>query len=79
MINTDELTKLSFNAHTRTMTALETTADYANLSRTDTLNRAIQVYADITRFSLWQALRVLLSERAVVRRFANSITEEESA
>lgn len=65
-----DLTKVSFNASPNAMTALNTAADHANLSRTDTLNRAVQVYAGLTRLSLWQAFRLLLAERATVRGFA---------
>jgi hypothetical protein len=68
----DNLTKVSFNAVPRAVTALEVVAEHAQLSRTDTLNRAIQAYAGITRMSLWQAFRLVLAERAALRRFANS-------
>lgn len=67
---TDNLIKVSFNATGRAVAALQSAADHANLSRTDTLNRAVQVYAGITRLSLWQAIRLVLAERATVRRFA---------
>jgi hypothetical protein len=52
------------------MSALNLAADNSGLSRTDTLNRAVQVYAGITRLGLWSAVRMLLAERAAVRRFA---------
>lgn len=64
------LTKVSFNAVPNAMTALGVAADNAGLSRTDTLNRAVQTYAGMTTFGLWRAIRLLLSERKAVRRFA---------
>jgi hypothetical protein len=66
----EDLTKVSFNANSKSMTALETAADNAGLNRTDTLNRAVQIYAMVTTSSLWHAFAVLMAERSNVRRFA---------
>ena len=70
-----EPTKITFNAIPNAMTALNGAADHAKLNRTDTLNRAIQFYAALTRGSLWRAFRLLLVERANVRRFAGSVVD----
>lgn len=71
----DDLTKITFNAVPRAVTALSLAANNAGLNRTDTLNRAIQVYSGLTRFGLWKAIRVLLAERATVRRFSKQATK----
>ena len=70
MTRIDDFTEISFNAVPRAITAMELAAENAGLSRTDTLNRAIQLYAAITRRPLWTALRIVWRERATVRRFA---------
>jgi hypothetical protein len=69
-IDDAELTKVSFNAIPRAVTAMELAATNAGLSRTDTLNRAIQLYAAVTRRPLWTALRIVCRERATLRQFA---------
>jgi hypothetical protein len=70
-VTTDpQLTKVSFNALPRTVTAMDLAADAAGLSRTDTLNRAIQLYAATAHGSLWTAIRIIRLERATLRRFA---------
>lgn len=74
----NDMTKLSFNAVPRTMTALNLTTDHTGVSNTDILNRAVQAYAGLTRMSLWQAFRALLIERAAVRRLANSLVKCET-
>ena len=69
---TDETlpTKVSFNACDRAVTAMELAAEATGLSRTDTLNRAIQLYATIVHLGPWAAARVVWRERAILRRFA---------
>lgn len=70
MTTDQQLTKVSFSAIPRAVAAMELTAEYAGLSRTDTLNRAIQLYAAIIGLSPWQALLLVWRERATLRRFA---------
>lgn len=65
-----DLTKVSFNAMPRTVIALESAAERAGINRTDTLNRAVQVYAFAIGLSWWRVIWMLASERATVRRFA---------
>lgn len=72
----DDLTKVSFNAHPRAVTAINMAADHAQLPCTDILNRAVQVYAGIIELSWWAALRVLFAERVAVRRIAAKVREE---
>lgn len=69
-MTTDDFTKISFNAIPRAVTAMELAADNAGLTRTDTLNRAIQLYAAVTGRPLWTALLIVWRERANLRRFA---------
>ncbi len=65
-----EHTKVGFDATPRTVTALESTADRIGLSKTDTANRAIQLYAAVTGMGLLNAVRVLYGERLALRRIA---------
>jgi hypothetical protein len=69
-----DLPKVRFYAAPRTMTALTVLTGRTGLTNTDTLNRATQAYASLTGLPLWQAVRVLLFERAAVRRLAASVT-----
>lgn len=65
-----DLTKLAFNAVPRAMAALHVAADQAGLSRTETANRALQLYAALIGVSWWRAIQILFQERAQVRKFA---------
>lgn len=47
MTNEEGFTKLSFNATERTVAALHAAADMLGLSKTDTANRALQIYASL--------------------------------
>jgi hypothetical protein len=67
----NDLVKISFNAVPRTTIALDSAAANSGLNRTDTLNRAVQIYSGITCLKFWDAFRLLLAERAAVRRFAS--------
>lgn len=63
-------TKLSLYVIPHAMTALRVAADQTGLSRTDTANRALQVYATLIGVPWWRAIQVLFQERAQLRKFA---------
>jgi hypothetical protein len=65
-----DLTKVSFNAVPKTLTALQSVVDRSVLNNTETLNRAAQAYAGLMGLSTWGAIRALLIERASFRRYA---------
>lgn len=57
---TSDLTKISFNATRKTVNALEAAAETDGFSRTDVLNRAVQVYEMVTK-ELAQGSELMLS------------------
>ncbi len=68
MSTTTGPTKVSLNMPPRAVLAVELVAEGTGVSRTDTINRAVQFYAAVTGLRWWAAVGVLWRERRVLRR-----------
>lgn len=76
MTNLDEPIKVSFNALPRAVTAMDRAAANTGLTRTDALNRAIQLYAAITGLGFWASVRLVWREMNTLRQFAAEDAKE---
>ena len=59
-------------ALSRSLGAIAPVARRIGISRTEALNRAARLYPALTELGLWTAIRLLLAERAELRRLATA-------